>query len=102
VGLDSGLSTDRTINNTLPSSFVRETGSQVLEHLFAESALLEIISPLGPLFRRYSANFVAAHNPVDYEEGVQRLEAAYSRFTIWRADHRSSSRESVFRQVDIR
>lgn len=94
VALETGLS-DRSISNTLPWSFVRETGSEVLEHLFAESTLLEIISPMVPSFRKCVGNFATPYNPIEYEEGQCRMEAAHSRFTIWRTDHRTSSRKSA-------
>lgn len=86
----------------LPASLVRQTGSNVLEHLFAESSLLEIVAPLVPVYRKYISNFAAPHNPIEYEEGQSRMEAAHSRFTIWRTDHRTSSRESSYAPTFMR
>lgn len=90
VGMDTHFSSDRSVSNTLSSVFLRESKSEILEHLFAESALLEILSPLAPHFRKYIGHFASPYNPMEYEEGQSRIEAAHARFTIWRADHRSS------------
>ncbi|KAJ9107645.1 hypothetical protein QFC21_001105 [Naganishia friedmannii] len=95
VGVDTEFSSDRSISSTISSVFLRETKSEILEHLFAESTLLGIINPLVPHFRKYIGHFASPYNPVDYEEGLCRMEAAHARFTIWRADHRSSLLRSM-------
>ncbi|KAJ9121443.1 hypothetical protein QFC24_004781 [Naganishia onofrii] len=95
VGMDTHFSSDRSVSNTLSSVFLRESKSEILEHLFAESALLEILSPLAPHFRKYIGHFASPYNPMEYEEGQSRIEAAHARFTIWRADHRSSPLKSM-------